>query len=67
MDRGLYTNDDAVIADAYSKAADLLFDDATFITTADVKGTFVATDKLSGWTSTAAAPVSLNFQAASLK
>lgn len=67
MDRGLYTNDESVIADAYGKAADLLFDSATFITTADVKGTFVATDKLSGWTSTAAAPVSLNFQAASLK
>jgi peptide/nickel transport system substrate-binding protein len=67
MDRGLYTNDPAVVADAYGKAADLLFDSATFITIADVKGTFVATDKLSGWTSTAAAPVSLNFQAASLK
>jgi peptide/nickel transport system substrate-binding protein len=67
MDRGLYTNDPAVVADAYGKAADLLHDSATFITIADVKGTFVATDKLSGWTGTAAAPVSLNFQAASLK
>jgi peptide/nickel transport system substrate-binding protein len=67
MDRGLYTNDESVVADAYGKAADLLFDSATFIPIANVKGTFVATDKLQGWTSTAAAPVSLNFQAASFK
>ena len=66
MDNGLYTNDPAAIAASYGKAADLLHDSATFITIADVKGTFVATDKLKGWTSTAAAPVSLNFQTATL-
>jgi peptide/nickel transport system substrate-binding protein len=66
MDNGLYTNDPATIAASYGKAADLLHDSATFITIADVKGTFVATDKLKGWTSTAAAPVSLNFQTATL-
>jgi peptide/nickel transport system substrate-binding protein len=66
MDRGLFTNDPAVTTDAFSQAAKLLSDSATFITIADVKGTFVATDKLKGWTSTAAAPVSLNFQAATL-
>jgi peptide/nickel transport system substrate-binding protein len=62
MDTGLYTNDPAVVLDSYEKAAALLHDSATFITIADVKGTFVATKRLSGWTSTAAAPVSLNFQ-----
>jgi peptide/nickel transport system substrate-binding protein len=67
MDNGLYTNDPATIAASYGKAADILHDSATFITIADVKGTFIATDKLSGWTSTAAAPVSLNFQTATLK
>jgi ABC-type transport system substrate-binding protein len=66
MDRGLYTNDAAVTAEAYGHAAELLSESATFITIADVKGTFVATDKLKGWTSTAAAPVSLNFQASTL-
>jgi peptide/nickel transport system substrate-binding protein len=67
MDNGLYTNDPSTIATSYGKAADLLHDSATFITIADVKGTFLATDKLSGWTSTAAAPVSLNFQNATIK
>jgi peptide/nickel transport system substrate-binding protein len=66
MDRGLYTNDSKVVLDAYGKAADLLFDSATFIPIANVQGTFVATTKLKGWTSTAAAPVSLNFQTATL-
>jgi peptide/nickel transport system substrate-binding protein len=66
MDRGLYTNDPAVTLDAYEKAAALLHDSATFLTIADVKGTFVATKRLSGWTSTAASPVSLNFQSATL-
>jgi peptide/nickel transport system substrate-binding protein len=67
MDRGLYTNDPAVVKDAYEKAATLLHDSATFITIADVKGTFVAVDGLSGWTSTSSAPLSLNFQYATLK
>jgi len=66
MDRGLYTNDPKVVLDAYGKAADLLFESATFIPIANVKGTFVASTKLKGWTSTAAAPVSLNFQYATL-
>jgi ABC-type transport system substrate-binding protein len=66
MDRGLYTNDPSVVASEYAKAADLVHDSATFVTIADVKGTFVATDKLKGWTSTGAAPLSLNFQTASM-
>jgi peptide/nickel transport system substrate-binding protein len=66
MDRGLYTNDPAVTTAAFGHAAELLSESATFITIADVKGTFVATNKLKGWTSTAAAPISLNFQAATL-
>jgi peptide/nickel transport system substrate-binding protein len=66
MDRGLYTNDPSVVLDAYGQAADILFQSAMFIPIANVKGTFVATDKLKGWTSTAAAPVSLNFQTATL-
>jgi peptide/nickel transport system substrate-binding protein len=67
MDKGLYTTDPAVVLESYEKAAELLHDSATFITIADVKGTFVAVNGLSGWTSTAAAPVSLNFQYATLK
>ncbi|MCU1428043.1 MAG: transporter substrate-binding protein [Actinomycetia bacterium] len=66
MDRGLYTNDPAVVKDAYEKASQLVHDSATFVTIADVKGTFVATTKLKGWTSTGAAPLSLNFQSATL-
>lgn len=65
MDRGLYTADEATTEEAFGRAGDILFDGATFITLADVKGYFIATDSLEGFGSTSSAPLSLNFAGAS--
>ncbi len=66
MDNGLFTNDPAVVAASYGKAAELLNETYTFVPMTYVDATFLATDKLSGQTSTGAAPLSLNFSTATL-
>lgn len=60
MDLGLGSVDIPTMQGHYAKAADLLFDDATFLTMADVKAVYVVRKGLAGFGSTAAAPISLN-------
>ena len=61
MDLGLESVDVATMQGHYEKAADLLFADATFITMADVKAVYLVRKGLTGFGSTAASPLSLNF------
>ncbi len=63
MDLGLAEIDTAKMQGHYAKASDLLFDDATFITLADVKAVYLVRKGLTGFGSTAAAPLSLNVSA----
>jgi peptide/nickel transport system substrate-binding protein len=60
MDLGLASVDVATMQGHYSKAAELLFDDATFITIADVQAVYLVRQGITGFGSTAAAPLSLN-------
>ena len=60
MDLGLASIDVPTMQSHYSKATDLLFDDATFITLADVKAVYLVRKGLTGFGSTAASPLSLN-------
>lgn len=60
MDLGLESTDKATMEGHYAKAADLLFDDASFITLADVRAVYLVRKGLQGFGSTAAAPLSLN-------
>jgi peptide/nickel transport system substrate-binding protein len=48
MDRGLNLTDPAAVTEAYGKAGDLIHQDATFITIADVTDTFITTADLDG-------------------
>jgi peptide/nickel transport system substrate-binding protein len=48
MDRGLHLTDKAAVDAAYGKAADLLHDDATFITIDDITDTFIVRNGLAG-------------------
>ena len=63
MDLGLESTDVSVMQGHYAKAADLLFDDATFVTLADVKAVYLVRKGITGFGSTAAAPLSLNVSA----
>ena len=63
MDLGLESIDVPTMQSHYGKASDLLFDDATFITMADVKAVYLIRKGLQGFGSTAAAPLSLNVSA----
>ncbi|MGE0731216.1 MAG: ABC transporter substrate-binding protein [Acidimicrobiia bacterium] len=48
MDKGLNLVDEAEVAAAYGEAGDLLHDDATFLTIADVKDTFISRSGIGG-------------------
>ncbi len=48
MDRGLNLVDPAAVTEAYGKAGDLIHQDATFITIADVTDTFITRSDLTG-------------------
>lgn len=60
MDLGLESIDVPTMQGHYAKAADLLAEDATFITMADVKAVYLVRKGLQGFGSTAASPLSLN-------
>jgi peptide/nickel transport system substrate-binding protein len=63
MDLGLASVDTKEMQSHYSKAVDLLFEDATFVTLADVQAVYLVRKGLTGFGSTAAAPLSLNMSA----
>jgi peptide/nickel transport system substrate-binding protein len=61
FDEGLATTDQAEIDAAYDEAGQLLYDQATFISIADVPDVFIARDDLDGFSHWIPTPVTLKF------
>ena len=66
MNQGLAATSEDQVNKFYGQAMDEVFNTGTFITLADEIYTFIASDKLNGFTLTAAAPTQLNLRTATL-
>jgi peptide/nickel transport system substrate-binding protein len=49
MDEGLLSTDDATATAAYAKAGDLIYDQASYITLADLQDTFIVRSGITGF------------------